>query len=60
MSLSILSCTVLLIAKLRRREVRFHVFSVLHKTNPLSSAVNSYAAKLAPKFSGPYTVVRVV
>lgn len=45
---------------LRRREVRFHVFSVLHKTNPLSSAVNSYAAKLAPKFSGPYTVVRVV
>ena len=46
---------------LRRREWRCHVGDkVMKKENPLSSAVKGFAAKLAPKYSGPYTVCKVV
>jgi transposase InsO family protein len=46
---------------LRRREWRCHVGDkVMKKENPLSSAVKGFAAKLAPKYSGPYTVSKVL
>jgi hypothetical protein len=32
---------------------------VFKKDNPLSSAVKGFAAKLAPKYSGPFTVCKV-
>lgn len=46
---------------LRRRDWRCHVGDrVYRKEHPLSSAVKGIAAKLAPKFSGPYIVHRVI
>lgn len=30
----------------------------MKKEHPLSSAIKGFAAKLAPKYSGPYTVTR--
>ncbi|KAJ8912696.1 hypothetical protein NQ315_012250 [Exocentrus adspersus] len=46
---------------LRRREWRCHVGDrVMKRENPLSSAAKGFAAKLAPKYSGPYTVTAVV
>ncbi|XP_018568341.1 uncharacterized protein LOC108908706 [Anoplophora glabripennis] len=46
---------------LRLRDWRCHVGDrVMKRENPLSSAVKGFAAKLAPKYSGPYTVVKVV
>ncbi|KAJ8949765.1 hypothetical protein NQ314_008118 [Rhamnusium bicolor] len=45
---------------LRRREWRCRVGDrVMKRDNPLSSAVRNFAAKLAPKYSGPYTVTKV-
>ncbi|KAJ8910889.1 hypothetical protein NQ315_014217 [Exocentrus adspersus] len=45
---------------LRRREWRCHVGDrVMKRENPLSSAAKGFAAKLAPKYSGPYTVTAV-
>ena len=45
---------------LRRREWRCHLGDkVFKKDNPLSSAIKGFAAKLAPKYSGPYTVCNV-
>ncbi|KAJ8910348.1 hypothetical protein NQ315_004547 [Exocentrus adspersus] len=46
---------------LRRREWRCRVGDrVMKRENPLSSAAKGFAAKLAPKYSGPYTVTAVV
>lgn len=46
---------------LRRRKWRCHVGDqVYRREHPLSSAVRGFAAKLAPKYSGPYTVVKVI
>jgi len=46
---------------LRRREWRCHVGDlVMKKEHHLSSAAKNFAAKLAPKYSGPYTVLRVI
>lgn len=46
---------------LRRREWRCHLGDkVMKREHHLSSAAKGFAAKLAPKFSGPYTVVRVI
>ena len=46
---------------LRRRDWRCHIGDlVMRREHYLSSAVKNFAAKLAPKYSGPYRVVRVV
>ncbi|KAJ8912688.1 hypothetical protein NQ315_012242 [Exocentrus adspersus] len=46
---------------LRRRDWRCHIGDrVMKREQPLSVAAQGYAAKLAPKYSGPYTVVKVV
>ena len=45
---------------LRRREWRCHLGDQVYKReNPLSVAAKGFAAKLAPKYSGPYTVIKV-
>lgn len=45
---------------LRRREWRCHLGDeVLKREHNLSSAVKHYNAKLAPKYSGPYKIVKV-
>lgn len=46
---------------LRRRPWQCHLGDqVLKRDNPLSSAAKGFAAKLAPKYTGPYTVIKVV
>ncbi|XP_044765594.1 uncharacterized protein LOC123321871 isoform X1 [Coccinella septempunctata] len=46
---------------LRRRDWRCRIGDqVYRREHPLSSAVEGIAAKLAPKYSGPYTVVKVI
>lgn len=46
---------------LRRREWRCQIGDrVMKRDNPLSSADKGFAAKLAPKFSGPYEVRKIV
>lgn len=46
---------------LRRREWRCHVGDkVMKKEHHLSNAVRGFAAKLAPKYSGPFEVTKVV
>lgn len=46
---------------LRRRDWQCHLGDlVMKRENPLSSAPKNFAAKLAPKFSGPYTVCRIL
>ena len=46
---------------LRHREWKCHVGDkVMRREHPLSSGANAFAAKLAPKYSGPYTVCKVV
>lgn len=46
---------------LRRREWRCHIGDrVMKREFPLSSAEKSLNAKLAPKFSGPHTVTKVI
>lgn len=45
---------------LRRRDWRCHLGDkVLKREHHLSSAVKHFNAKLAPKYSGPYTVIKV-
>lgn len=45
---------------LRHRDWRCHVGDlVMRKQHPLSSAVRGIAAKLEPKYFGPYTVIKV-
>jgi hypothetical protein len=46
---------------LRHREWRCHLGDrVLKRDHPLSSGAKGFAAKLAPKYSGPYTVTKVL
>jgi hypothetical protein len=46
---------------LRHREWRCHLGDrVLKRDHPLSSGAKSFAAKLAPKYSGPYTITKVL
>lgn len=46
---------------LRRRDWQCHVGDrVMRREHTLSSAVRNFASKLAPKYSGPYTVTKVV
>lgn len=46
---------------LRRREWRCHIGDqVMKREVHLSSAEKGFAAKLAPKYSGPYTVTKVI
>jgi transposase InsO family protein len=46
---------------LRHREWRCHLGDrVLKRDHPLSSGAKGFAAKLAPKYSGPYTITKVV
>jgi hypothetical protein len=45
---------------LRHREWRCHLGDrVLKRDHPLSSGAKGFAAKLAPKYSGPYTITKV-
>jgi len=46
---------------LRRRDWRCKIGDlVMKREHPLSKASRDYAAKLAPKYSGPYTITRVI
>jgi transposase InsO family protein len=46
---------------LRHREWRCHLGDrVLKRDHPLSSGAKGFAAKLAPKYSGPYTITKVL
>jgi transposase InsO family protein len=46
---------------LRHREWRCHLGDrVLKRDHPVSSGAKGFAAKLAPKYSGPYTVTKVL
>ena len=46
---------------LQRRDIQYHVGDkVYKKEHYLSSATKGVAMKLCPKYSGPYTVFRVV
>ncbi|KAH0819470.1 hypothetical protein GEV33_003321 [Tenebrio molitor] len=46
---------------LRHRERRCHLGDrVLKRDHPLSSGAKGFAAKLAPKYSGPYTITKVL
>jgi hypothetical protein len=46
---------------LRHREWRCHLGArVLKRDHPLSSGAKGFAAKLAPKYSGPYTITKVL
>lgn len=45
---------------LRRRDVRFHLGDrVMRREHPLSNAARGFAAKLAPRYSGPWTICKV-
>jgi hypothetical protein len=54
-------CETKQVYNLRRREWRCHLGDrVLKRDHPLSSGAKGFATKLAPKYSGPYTVTKVL